>query len=76
MISLWKYLRENDITQRSFASKLGSTPTYLCLLLHGKVTPGLRIAHKIECLTNGVVKVEDWIKPEWRKFLKNLSEDD
>jgi hypothetical protein len=49
-----------------------STPSYLTLLLHGKVNLGLRMAYKIEVLTKGEVKIYDWIHEEWKDFEKNF----
>ncbi len=64
MNKLEKYLKHNDISQRGFAKKIGTTPNNLNLLVKGKSTPTIKLAHKIEKRTGGLVTLYDWVKEE------------
>lgn len=67
MNKLAKYLKHHSISQRGFAKKIATTPNNLSLLVNEKSTPSLRLAHKIEKMTGGMVTLYDWIRPEWDK---------
>jgi len=65
MNKLEKYLKHRCISQRGFAKKIGTTPNNLNLLVHGKSTPGLRLAYEIEQNTGGLVTMYDWLTEDF-----------
>lgn len=64
---LAKYFKFHGISQRRFSEILGCTPNTLNLIVRGKSTPTIKIAYRIEQLTNGKVKMLDWVTLEMRE---------
>lgn len=64
---LRNYLKNRGISQRWFAKAIGTTPNNLSLIISGKSTPSLRLAHEIEKQTGGMVTMYDWVKDEPEK---------
>lgn len=54
----WRF--EKDITLEKLAGRLKTSISYLSMLENGKRTPSLRFAVKIQRLTGGAVKIEDF----------------
>lgn len=50
------FLAERDMTQAQLAAQLGIDDSMLSLILHGKRTPSLSIALKLESITGIPVK--------------------
>ena len=46
-MTLADYLRGSGTSQRDFAARLGLSPSYLCEIVRGRKTPGLRLAVRI-----------------------------
>lgn len=57
-----KYLIDMCISKAPFARKLGMSPQRLQNYLCGRSRPSIDIAVLIEKMTDGKVKVMDWIK--------------
>lgn len=55
-MTLADYLRGSGTSQRDFAARLGLSPSYLCEIVRGRKTPGLRLAVRIERATGGAVR--------------------
>jgi DNA-binding transcriptional regulator YdaS (Cro superfamily) len=70
---LFKYLDHHGTSQKWFANKINITPNNLNMILHGRRTPGLKLALKIENATGGLVTVYDLAKESER--LKDACED-
>ncbi len=68
MTKLEKYLKHHCISQRGFASKIGTTPNNLNMIVKGKSTPSLRLAYSIEKQTGGLVSMYDWIENKSEKI--------
>ena len=60
-MELCDYLKSKNISQKDFAAEVGVTGTILSQYLTGKFRPNLRIAVKIEELTNGIVRPKDML---------------
>ena len=58
------------ITKYALAKKLGVTPTHIIEVLNGKEYASLPTALKIEKATHGEVKVEQIVRPEVAKALR------
>lgn len=54
------WLDASDLSSRAVARELGRDPSYVSHLRAGRFVPGRGVAVKIERLTNGAVRVEDW----------------
>ena len=54
-MTLADYLKENGLTQREFASRIGRSRSYVSMLLSGRKVPGLRTAKSIQDATGGQV---------------------
>jgi transcriptional regulator with XRE-family HTH domain len=61
MSDLQKYLDDNSITQREFAARVSSSPSYINEIVAGSKTPGLKLAFAIERATGGAVPASSWI---------------
>lgn len=59
LIKLREYMHENDMTIQDLADKIGKSRHHTQLLVNGKTNPGIQIAHKIEQMTGGKVKVHE-----------------
>lgn len=57
-----KYLIDMCISKAPFARKLGMSPQRLQNYLQEKASPSIDLAVLIEKMTDGKVKVMDWIK--------------
>lgn len=64
MEHLAHYLADNGIAQRSFAVRVGCSPSYLSDILSGRRLPGLGLAARIERATGGAVKAVSWVPEE------------
>lgn len=56
------YLFEENISQSSFAKRLGITKSYLSRIITGKQEPGRFLIEKIEFITRGKVKIKKSLK--------------
>lgn len=57
MTALADYLDQAGVTQRAFAKKVGVSPSYICEIVKGTKSPGLKLALRIVAATGGVVSV-------------------
>jgi transcriptional regulator with XRE-family HTH domain len=64
MQKLITYLREKQITQSSFAGRIGITQAALSRMLSGQIAPSLETAVKIQRETDGAVKADEWVAPQ------------
>lgn len=55
------YLVDNAITVSDFATKVESTKSYISMLKLGRVTPGLKLASKIEKVAE--IPCSSWLEP-------------
>ena len=60
MMTLKQYFKTSRMSQTNFAKMVGISDAYVSDLKHGKRTPGLCVALKIERLTKGRVPVSIW----------------
>lgn len=56
------YLEENCIHNVKFAKKIGITHTTLMKYIRGTSTPTIALAAIIQQVTEGKVKITDWVK--------------
>ena len=63
-MDLKEFLTENNISQASFAKKMGVTPARISQTVHKKTNPSLDLARRIIKETNGKVTVGDLFNPE------------
>lgn len=68
-MKLKAYLEEKKIAPSAFAQKIGTSKAYVSFLSRKERTPSLRLAVRIEDLTDGAVTVRDWL-PETREPLE------
>jgi DNA-binding XRE family transcriptional regulator len=54
------YLETSGISQEDFSRLASITPAMVCYMTNGKRNPGLSLALKIQKLTKGKVRPEDW----------------
>lgn len=64
MQKLITYLRENQITQSTFAGRIGITQAALSRMLSGRIVPSLETAVKIQRETGGAVGADEWVAPQ------------
>ncbi|AZV00378.1 Cro-like protein [Paracoccus phage vB_PthS_Pthi1] len=57
------HLKASNETQAQFASRIGVRQGTVSKLMRGLVTPSLKLAQKIERVTNGAVPVSSWVEP-------------
>jgi predicted transcriptional regulator len=57
-MKLKSYLSEIGMTARAFSELLQIDYRYLCNIMSGRQTPGMRLARDIEQLTDGNVKFD------------------
>lgn len=62
------YLFKYDISVKQFAGKLGISTSYLYQLIRRERKPSIELAHKIEEITEGEVKVEQLLGFETYPF--------
>ena len=60
-MALRQYLKQQGISYKVFAYKMGVEPTTVYRWLSGHRTPSLHTAIAIEDATNGQVTCRDWI---------------
>lgn len=63
MTKLHTYIRRLHRRQNQIAADFQISQGYLCLLLSGKKTPSLKLALRIESVTQGAVPVSSWAEP-------------
>ncbi|MCB5412161.1 helix-turn-helix domain-containing protein [Pseudogemmobacter faecipullorum] len=61
MEHLATYLNKHRLAQRSFAERVGCSPSFLSDLLAGRRVPGLSLAVRMERATGGEVKAVHWV---------------
>ncbi|MBT0778036.1 helix-turn-helix transcriptional regulator [Paracoccus sp. pheM1] len=64
MTMLEHHLRASEETQAQFASRIGVRQGTVSKLMRGLVTPSLKLAQRIERVTNGAVPVSSWVDPD------------
>ena len=57
---LENHLKEGGISQRKFASDIGSHQSIVSRILKGTLRPSIDIAFKIDATTNGAVPMRIW----------------
>jgi len=58
-MQLTEYIKEYQVRKGTFAFKLGITPNYLSMVLHGKRRLGADAALRCVALTGGKVTLEE-----------------
>lgn len=66
MNKLQAYLNEKQISRQDFADLIGVTGVSVWRFCHGKATPGLATAVRIERETGGLVPASFWVADEVR----------
>lgn len=69
-MDLETYLWKNRIELKDFATKVGCHYSYISMIANNKRTPSLKLARKIEEVTNGQVKAKTMIKKKIQNYLK------
>ena len=59
-MDLKAYLNKKGMTQLAFAKSIGISPAELNRFIKGKRTPTLKLAKKIERITQGQVTTDDY----------------
>ena len=59
-MKLKTYLEIKGMSQDEMAKTLSITPAMVCYITSGKRNPGLKLALKIQRITKGKVRPEDW----------------
>lgn len=54
------FLTQNDLTETTFATRIGSCQSHVNRLRHGKSFPSPDMIRKIESASDGSVAVADW----------------
>lgn len=54
------WLRNNHVTQASFAKRIGVNVSSMSKLVNGKLEPTISLARQIALATHGNVQVEGW----------------
>jgi len=55
-----EYARINRLRQQDLADQLGVTQATVSRLMSNKIAPSLKMAQKVEILTSGQVRAQDW----------------
>jgi predicted XRE-type DNA-binding protein len=71
-VKLKEWLAQQAMTQEAFAKLLGSDQPHVSDLVRGKIRPRLDSIVKIEEVTKGAVKAQDWLEPKKRLRLEKL----
>lgn len=66
-MKLKEWLSKEGLTQEAFAKLLGSDQGHVSDLVRGKVRPRLDSVARIEEVTKGVVRAQDWLEPKKQK---------
>jgi|TARA_R100000479_G_scaffold174434_1_gene122649 transcriptional regulator with XRE-family HTH domain len=66
-MKLSEWLKTNNISQHKMAEQLEMSPAAVSMICNQKRRPSLPILNKIEFLTNGQVKLEDFLDGEWQE---------
>lgn len=61
------YVKQQNLTQRAMADKLGITISHVRMIMFGTGLPSRKLSIKIEEVTNGMVSKEEAIFNEERK---------
>lgn len=64
MTKLASYLKENSLTHRVFAERIGVDPSIVSRLTRDDMTPSLKLAVEIERQTGGNVPAVSWVAQE------------
>ena len=58
-----------QVSIAEWARRIGVTRGYLCQLRDGNKMPSLEVAYRLELVTEGKVKMQDWVKdlPEFEE---------
>jgi DNA-binding transcriptional regulator YdaS (Cro superfamily) len=63
MMTLSQYLKDQNLTQRTFAAQVGVSPSYMNEIVQGVKAPRMTVAAKIERLTGGAVPMAALLVP-------------
>lgn len=63
-VRLRRLLTRSGTTTAVFARHLGCSRPFVSLLLSGRKTPGLALAVRIQRVTCGAIRAEDWVPAE------------
>ena len=63
-MNLAEYLETRSISEKEFSKMIGVTPTSVANYLRRGRIPKLKTAKMIEKVTNGKVKIEEWLKDD------------
>jgi DNA-binding transcriptional regulator YdaS (Cro superfamily) len=63
MMTLSQYLKDRNLTQRTFAAQVGVSPSYMNEIVQGVKAPRMTVAAKIERLTGGAVPMAALLVP-------------
>jgi transcriptional regulator with XRE-family HTH domain len=66
-VKLKEWLSNEGLTQEAFAKLLGSDQGHISDLVLGKVRPRLDSVARVEEVTKGAVKAQDWLEPKKQK---------
>lgn len=66
-MKLREWLQQQALTQEAFARLLGSDQGHVSDLVRGKVRLRLDSVVKIEEVTKGAVRAQDWLEPKKQK---------
>jgi transcriptional regulator with XRE-family HTH domain len=61
---LTQYLSDHGVSRAAFCELVGTSQAHLGRLLSGQARPGVALALRIESLTLGKVRAEDWCDPD------------
>ena len=67
MSSFVSFLKCSGLSHRDFAKKVQVDPSIISRLTTGKMTPSLKLAAKIERITQGEIRATSWINEDVRK---------
>ncbi len=67
MSSFVSFLKCSGLSHRDFAKKVQVDPSIISRLSTGKMTPSLKLAARIERITQGQIGATSWIKDDIRK---------
>lgn len=63
-MTIKEYVAAKNITYSDLASLVPCTPQFISMLANDKANPSFRMAKRIEEITDGLVKKENWYPNE------------
>lgn len=54
-----EYMAQNNVTIKDISEHVGKTWQYCWMVISGRTNPGIQLAHQIEQMTGGKVKVHE-----------------